>query len=243
LALEQLTSGKADFFITIAEQADLSKTDKLQTKEEKGQYVFETMVATADRTQADLLAYLYNQGVEYESFYIVNKILVKAGTLDLVMAIADRSDVSAIDANHGYQLEKPINPKMSTSQPQNIEPNISFVKADQVWALGYTGQGTVIAGNDTGLYWNHPALIRQYRGCLNPPDCTDINHNYNWWDAIGTYPTVPDDGHGHGTHTYGTMVGDDGGSNQIGMAPRARLVHFQKGWGDWCRRVKILYPG
>jgi hypothetical protein len=108
------------------------------------------MVATADRTQADLLAYRNNQGVEYESFYIVNKKLVKAGTHDLVMAIADRSDVSAINANHGYQLEKPINPKMSTSQPQNIEPNISFVKADQVGALGYTSQGTVIAGNDTG---------------------------------------------------------------------------------------------
>ncbi|MBE0410772.1 MAG: carboxypeptidase regulatory-like domain-containing protein, partial [Anaerolineales bacterium] len=32
-------------------------------------------------------------------------------------------------------------------------------------------------------------------------------------------------GHGHGTHTTGTMVGDDGGSNQIGVAPGAQTIH------------------
>ena len=33
--------------------------------------------------------------------------------------------------------------------------------------------------------------------------------------------TVPFDDNNHGTHTTGTMVGDDGGSNQIGVAPKA----------------------
>ena len=47
----------------MAEQADLSHADQLQTKEEKGAYVFQTLVATADRTQADLRAYLDSQGV------------------------------------------------------------------------------------------------------------------------------------------------------------------------------------
>jgi subtilisin family serine protease len=68
-------------------------------------------------------------------------------------------------------------------------------------------------------------VARHYRGCLNPPTCSQWDHNYNWWDATGTYPTNPYDGYGHGTHISGTMVGDDGGSNQIGMAPGAQTIH------------------
>ena len=34
-------------------------------------------------------------------------------------------------------------------------------------------------------------------------------------------PTAPCDSNGHGTHTMGTMVGDDGAGNQIGVAPGA----------------------
>src|SRR5205823_12104896 len=32
------------------------------------------------------------------------------------------------------------------------------------------------------------------------------------------------DPYGHGTHTAGTMVGDDGGTNQIGVAPGAQWM-------------------
>ena len=39
-----------------------------------------------------------------------------------------------------------------------------------------------------------------------------------------TTRTAPCDDFGHGTHTMGTMVGDDGGANQIGMAPGARWI-------------------
>jgi subtilisin family serine protease len=225
MALEQLTAGKTDFFVTMAEQADLSYADQLKTKEEKGAYVFQTLVDTANRTQADLRAYLDRQGVEYTSFYIVNTILVKSGSLDLAMMIAGRKDVSQISANHTYQLDDPMIDSNAPNEPSGIEPNISFVKADQVWALGITGQGTVVAGNDTGLDETHPAIKARYRGCVDPPTCTTYDNNYNWWDATGTYPNDPWDGFGHGTHTTGTMMGDDGGVNQIGMAPGAQTIH------------------
>ena len=209
----------------MSEQADLSYADQLKTKEEKGAYVFQTLVDTADRTQADLRAYLDKQGVDYTSFYIVNTILVKSGSLDLAMAIADRKDVSLISANHTYQLDDPIIDQKALNEPNGIEPNISFVNADDVWALGITGQGMVVAGNDTGLDETHPAIKARYRGCVDPPNCTIYDNNYNWWDATGTYPTDPWDGFGHGTHTTGTMMGDDGGANQIGMAPGAQTIH------------------
>jgi hypothetical protein len=85
----------------------------------------------------------------------------------------------------------------------------------------------VVGGQDTGYQWDHPALKNQYRGWSG----SSANHNYNWHDAIhsgggscGANSPYPCDDYGHGTHTMGTMVGDDGGSNQIGVAPSARWI-------------------
>jgi hypothetical protein len=74
-----------------------------------------------------------------------------------------------------------------------------------------------VASIDTGVQFDHPALAAQYRG--KNPDGT-VDHNYNWFDPAGVCPTdAPCDNNGHGTHTMGIMVGDDGGNNVIGVAP------------------------
>jgi hypothetical protein len=226
LVLDEIAAGgQTEFFVWMVEQADLSPADQLQTKQEKGQFVFNALVETAERTQKDLRAYLDAQRVEYQAFYIANKILVRGGDQALVMDLAARDDVARIAANHQFQLQEPFDKRPAPAGVTAVEPNVIFINADDVWALGYDGGGTVMAGNDTGLDEDHPAIAPHYRGCLNPPACTSEDHNYNWWDATGTYPTDPWDGHGHGTHTTGTMVGDDGGSNQIGVAPGAQTVH------------------
>jgi subtilisin family serine protease len=222
LVLEEIAeNGQTEFFVWMTDKADLSPAKNLKTKLEKGQFVFETLRATADSTQAALRTYLDAQRIEYRPFYIANKIFIYSGNESLVMSLAARSDVARISPNRQYQLEEPmINPRA----PENItaiEPNISFIRAPEVWDLGFRGEGLVMAGNDTGLNWDHPAIINQYRGW----DGATADHNYNWWDATGQYPDEPFDGHGHGTHTTGTMVGDDGGSNQIGVAPGAQTIH------------------
>jgi len=221
--LDQLTAGPADFIVLMTDQADVSGADKLLTKVEKGQYVFDKLVTTAAKTQADLSAYLDSQNVDYQSFYIVNAIWVKGGTLDLAQALASRPDVATITANHQYTLDPPIDPQTSSAEPQGIEPNLSFINVDDVWAMGITGEGMVVADDDTGLDNTHPAIAPHYRGCVDPPACTTWDHNYNWWDAWETYATPYDD-YGHGTHTAGTMVGDDYAGNQIGVAPGAQLI-------------------
>src|SRR5690606_35812722 len=222
LLLENMAAeGQTDFFIWMTEKANLAGAANLMTKEERGAFVFNALRQTAETTQRDVRAYLDQAGINYRPFYIANKIYVEAGNVELVNALAARPDVIKITANHQYQLQEPfIEPALPTG-PAAIAPNITFVKAPDVWSMGYDGEGIVLAGNDTGLDWDHPALINQYRGWNG----SSANHNYNWWDATGTYPTVPNDGHGHGTHATGTMVGDDGGANQIGMAPGARTVH------------------
>jgi PKD repeat protein len=226
LVLDEIAAeGQTEFFVWMVEKADLSPADQLQTKQEKGRFVFNALTETADRTQKELRAYLDAQGVDYQAFYIANKVLVLGGDQALVMDLAARADVARITANHQFQLQEPFKEQPGREQVAAIEPNVTFINADDVWTMGYDGGGTVMAGNDTGLDETHPTIAPHYRGCLNPPTCTSWDHNYNWWDATGAYPNDPDDGHGHGTHTTGTMVGDDGGANQIGVAPGAQTVH------------------
>ena len=100
--------------------------------------------------------------------------------------------------------------------------------------MGYRGQGIVVASQDTGVKWNHPALVSSYRGWHT--DTLTATHVYNWFDAFGRDPfldpacpadaQIPCDDQGHGTHTVGTMTGDaspDGGS-VLGMAPAAKWI-------------------
>nr|WP_277605825.1 S8 family serine peptidase [Glycomyces sp. L485] len=106
-------------------------------------------------------------------------------------------------------------------EPATTEWGLDNIHADDVWDLGFDGTGVVIAGIDSGVDHTHPALVEQYRG--NNGDGT-FSHDYNFLDVQGTCGGAPCDGDGHGTHTMGTMVGDDGGENQIGVAPGAEWI-------------------
>lgn len=108
------------------------------------------------------------------------------------------------------------------------------MKIPQVWDLGYFGDQVVIAGADTGIQWNHPALINKYRGY--DKQTGNVDHNYNWWDSIhnakssnycGSNSTQPCDDQGHGTHTMGSSLGQEENaenSNKIGVSPNSRFI-------------------
>ncbi|HLA99611.1 MAG TPA: S8 family serine peptidase [Anaerolineales bacterium] len=223
---------ESEFLVFLSEQADLSGASGLKTKGEKGQYVFEQLSATAKRTQAPVLAVLEAHGVAHQPFWVANMIWAR-GDIKLIQALAARQDVAHIFANPAVRLDEPArHPAAEQSLAADaIEWNILKVNADNLWALGYSGQGAVVGGQDTGYDWDHPALVNQYRGW----DGASADHNYHWHDAIhsgggvcGPDSPVPCDDHNHGTHTMGTMVGAgggaNGGSNQIGMAPGARWI-------------------
>jgi subtilisin family serine protease len=220
-------SATADFFVWLSDQADLSPATRLATKTDKGQYVYATLRSTAERSQPSLLAFLDQQGAAYRSFYIINAILVRRGDLSLALSLAARPDVARITSNPRIQILQPFLHPIGPKSPAEIEPNITFINADDVWALGITGQDTVLAVIDTGIQWDHPAIIDHYRGW----DGSLADHNYSWWDATGNYPNEPFDGNGHGTMVTGVMVGGEGAENQIGVAPGAKTIHC-KAIGD-----------
>ena len=131
-----------------------------------------------------------------------------AATWSVIAALAQRPDVRHLYANPSVRLDVPVEASLAGDLPEGIEWNITLVGAPEVWALGYTGQGVVVGGADTGYDWDHPALIKnQYRGW----DGSTASHDYNWFDATADPSLTPIDPFGHGTHTMGTMVGDDGG--------------------------------
>jgi len=227
----QLVQGESEFLVLLTSQADLSAASSLSDKQAKGAYVYQQLTKTAARAQQPLLIYLKSLGVEHRPFWIANMIWVRAGQ-EIVQQLARRQDVARISANpavnQGFTPTNPV-PAQLLQQEAAIEWNLSKVRAPEVWNAGFSGQNVVIAGQDTGYQWDHPALKNSYRGW----DGASADHNYSWHDAIhppsgggncGTDSPFPCDDHGHGTHTMGTMVGDDGSGNQVGMAPAARWI-------------------
>jgi serine protease AprX len=230
--LTAITGGDTEFITLLSEQADLSGAMKMKTRQEKGDYVYQRLTEVARRTQGPITTTLSGMGVDYRPFWIANMIWVR-GDINTLADLAKRSDIVHIFANPKVRLDQPVMEPAGTS-PQivsTIEWNISKVRAPEVWAAGFTGQGITIGGQDTGYDWDHPALKEQYRGW----DGASADHNYNWHDAIhsstgnpcGNDAVEPCDDHspGHGTHTMGTMVGDDAShTKQIGMAPGAKWI-------------------
>jgi subtilisin family serine protease len=224
--LEQAAAGPAEFMVFLEQQADLSSVAAGgPSKAERGRRVVAALTAAAESAQGPLLAELEARGLAHRSFWIANMILVR-GDLSDVQALAGRADVRRLDANPSVRL---VPPPAATAPPAPaaIEWGVLKILADQVWALGHTGSGVVIGGQDTGYEWFHAAIVSRYRGW----DGSVASHDYNWHDAIhagggvcGHDSPVPCDDHFHGTHTMGTMVGDDGGTHRIGVATGARWI-------------------
>ncbi|HHS97138.1 MAG TPA: peptidase S8 [Chloroflexi bacterium] len=237
---EQTTGGgEADFLVVLREQADLTPAVRLRDRRERAARVVRTLRETARRTQAGLRAVLDARGVDYRPFYVVNAVAVR-GDRGLVAELAARPEVARVVGDPWVRVPLPAPERdVAPEAPSAVEWNVAQVNADDVWALGYTGEGVVVAGQDTGYQWDHPALIDAYRGW----DGITVTHDYNWHDAIhednpntatgnpcGFDSPEPCDDSGHGTHTMGTMVGSGG----IGVAPGARWIgcrNMEEGWG------------
>jgi len=227
-----------EFLLTLTAQADLSGAATLTDKAAKGRYVYEQLTAVAQQTQPPVITRLQNLGAEYRPYWISNMIWVR-GDASLLPEMAMRSDVAHLYANPQIALDV-SEEDTAVSQSSANWDNIGYVGAKTVWQMGITGQGVVIGGQDTGYEWTHPALQNSYRGWNG----VTAVHDYNWHDAIhsdsgaanpcGVNAPAPCDDYGHGTHTMGTMTGNDlnpadpawpgGAVNPVGMAPGAEWI-------------------
>jgi subtilisin family serine protease len=238
-ALAAAPDGRAQAVIAMQAEADLSFAARMDDWNARGWAVYHALRATADGSQARVLEALASAQraghvATYQSFWIVNVIVVRADRAGLLAAAA-LPEVAQVQAPPRLErdLALPGAGAGAPATPATVEWNVHKIRADDVWATyNVTGTGAVVIDIDTGVEFTHTALVNQYRGNLGGGN---FDHNYNWLDTVGQSPVprpVDDQEPFHGTHTMGTMVGWDGGANQIGVAPGARWI-ATTGGGEW----------
>lgn len=224
--------GSGSLVILMADQADVSDAYSINDSDQRGWFVYRVLSDHAREAQKDLIKFLEAKGASFQSFWAANMIVADIDR-ETAVEIAGRSDVARVDSNRAARwIERPDIAKEvpDTKKPSSsdaIEWGVSNVNAPAVWTQGFNGTGIVVGGLDTGIRWTHSAIKAKYRGWNG----TTADHNYNWHDAVHTGGGVcgantiePCDDSGHGSHTVGTMVGDDGTGNQVGVAPGAKWI-------------------
>ncbi len=223
--MSQLKSDKSDkkIELILKLQSPKLKVNKSSQRIEKIQQTVKQLKETAKESQGPLIDYLKKNNIEYRSFWVNNSVVIKTNTSE-IPNILKRKEVVHAFTNKRIGLTLPTIQEKQIQSLSAIEWHVSKVNAPDAWALGYRGQNIILAGQDSGYQWDHPALISRYRGW----DGQNADHNYNWHDSIDN-PNIdcgdePCDDHSHGSHTMGIMIGDDGGNNQIGVAPDAQWI-------------------
>ena len=166
------------------------------------------------------------------------------GDAHLARRLAALPEVWKVRAELIFPLVEPVDLTTVTVGADKPPPwGITKIGADKAWADGILGSGVVVANVDTGVDFEHEALVNQYRGNLGGGS---FDHNYNWWDPTGVCGESPCDNVGHGTHTMGTMVGGDGPgpfTPDIGVAPGAEWM-AAKGCEDFfCTEGSLVSAG
>ncbi len=221
------------------------------SKDAKGNYVYSSLVNQEAKRGLEVKAFLTELNKPYQSLVIAPVLFTRLSNVE-ILSISELESVSLLSINEPYMVSDYLDYGDLTEfrDPAAPEWGIQQIEADSVWALGYKGQGIVVAGQDTGYDWEHQALKDKYRGF--DPETGGINHRYNWHDAIheisplhndsiflpennpcGLDVMFPCDDHGHGTHTMGTMVGSDS-LYQMGVAPEAKWIacrSMERGYG------------
>lgn len=229
-----------------AMRQNLSEAEVKKARQNK---VVSQLQKHAEVTQKDVINLLKKEKTagrikEYHSYYIINAIAV-TGNKASAERIASLPEVESVILDQKQKLIKPeIDESIATYEKSDseVEWNIERIGVPDIWKEGINGEGTVIANIDSGVDGLHPALREKYRG-YNPDDPDNPNHEFNWHDAVMDRKS-PMDSDGHGTHTMGTMVGEEpDGSNKVGAAPGAKWIAVRAFWGDEGYDSDILEAG
>jgi hypothetical protein len=214
--------------------------------------VVAALKAEAKKTQQPVINYL----LQKHTVQILNTFWIS----DLILISADAAtirDVAALPAVKEVLMNFNVTvPKDETIQqfkitsPDPATWNIQMVRAPDVWKqLGIQGEGIKFCTEDTGIDLTHPDLA----GTLYTADPNDPTYPGGWseFDANGDWVSgsVPHDTYGHGTATYGLIVGDNKSGSlgysigAVGMAPKATGMHtltLPGGGGTWAEVIAGL---
>ncbi|MHC4825404.1 MAG: S8 family serine peptidase [Planctomycetota bacterium] len=217
--------------VYLADRVDLAATThqldlQRATLKTRHEVVVRALQDKAAATQGDLTAHLdalLAQGRirRFDAFWIDNIIRVDAVAREIEL-IAQRPDVDRVYINYEIETIAPVEEHPAPGGAAlAVEPGVAAVRAPEVWALGITGQTTLVATLDTGVDGTHPALASRWRG--NDPAYAG-HPEWAWFDPVPPGTTFPTAFGSHGTHTMGTVCGGPPG-DEVGVAPGAEWIH------------------
>ncbi len=229
LMVEMAEAGHTEQFrinIRLTEQYDAEAFAELRqnmNREQRRSFVVNELKAFTALSQQPIMAEINSlvQAGEVshpQSLWIANVINCYA-TPAAIEQLAQRSDVERIDIDEERILIDPVEfTDVAEDQLREITYNVLIMNVPDVWDLGFTGEGIVVAVLDTGVNYNHVDLVNNM---WTHPDFPF--HGWNFTNNTNN----PMDFHGHGTHCAGTVAGDGTAGSQTGMAPDAKIMALQ----------------
>ncbi len=225
-------------FVMLAKQMNydwLIPRAEQMSKPGRRQFVITECQQLADEDQKALLVYLRQKESEHKvsdivSQWTTNTICFRT-TPDVIREIARRQDVWEVVYAEPLQLigvAKADEPEYKhidfvPEDGREVVWGVAMINADDVWPLGYTGDGVVVGHMDSGVNYNHDDLDdHMWDGGASYP-------NHGWDFSSGD--NDPMDIDGHGTLTAGIVAGDGTCGSQTGVAPDAQIMALR------------IYPG
>jgi subtilisin family serine protease len=212
--------------VLLKDKVDIISLDKQlydtrATLDLRARTVINTLQYKASQTQGPIISYLENEKKfgkvnEYIAFWITNMFYVEA-TPEVIYKLALRPDIEFMDLDVQTTTDDVVFDGFSFDNVSTVQPGLKVIKADSVWARGFTGQGRTVMNIDGGVAGTHVALASRWWG----------NNGrawyHSWLDPIAPITTAPFDCASHGTHTMGIMCGMVPGDT-VGVAPDARWM-------------------
>ena len=196
------------------------RADYYATRAERREFVVNELKTFAEASQYDLRQSLSE--MEQRSMVSSPTVLWMANALYFdatkaaIQSLVLRDDIALIGFAKEQKCVPERNETSSAFPLDEITPNVIQVRADQVWEMGYKGEGVVVAIIDSGVNYRHVDLADHlWDGGDEFP-----RHGYD----VYNHDNDPVDDFGHGSHCAGILCGDGTGGKHTGMAPEATLM-------------------
>ncbi len=204
-------------------QASMRQTRNFD-RQQRRDFVVDELQRFSEAAQRGVLNDL-NQGTranivsDVKPLWIANAIICSMNR-DMVYAIAERPDVAYVTCDSEIHIAdgETIGEMAGVlgSRDSELQWNVVKVNAPDVWSMGYTGAGIVVAVIDTGVNYNHTDIANNmWDGGSDYP-----NHGWDWVNDDND----PMDDHSHGTHCAGTVSSYGTNGKQCGIAKDAKIM-------------------
>lgn len=163
----------------------------------------------------------------------INNSLAFRATPAVILSVAEMRNVRTVDLDPEIRPEEALD----LGPPGTPGAGNVLLNAPQCWALGYQGQGIVLANADTGCNYNHPDLVSHVWN--NPGEIAGngldddtngfIDDIVGWNFSASSNNPIETGSSSHGSQCGGILCGDGTQGTATGVAPMALQMVMKLG--------------